>query len=118
MALFPCDVCHCRYVGVGSSAYLGWVGGGFNERNRFRLCPKHLEEMREYITAHLVLVQRGDQPVEGQTLMTEVCDDCGDLRSTVTWFAQVYDRKQDPEYYAGSFCAPCNEKLSLTPLVT
>jgi hypothetical protein len=116
MALFPCDICRRRYVGVGNSAYLGWVAGGFNERRRMRLCPGHLEQVESFIEARFNLVQVGDDLVEELAEQADVCDvDCT-ARPTTTYFAHVYRRNELPRYFVASRCATHADIDVLNPL--
>jgi len=104
MALFPCDVCHRRYVGVGNSAYLGWVAGGFNERRKWRLCPRDLEQILSFVEERFDLVQVGDELVDSSIEVSNLCGrDCQAPAST-TYFAHVYPRSEQPRIYVASRC--------------
>lgn len=107
MALFPCDVCKKRYVGTGNLAYVGWMAGGFSERARYRLCQPHVTALTELLELHMVCIQVGDQLVGDDTELPAECQRCHLEPGTVTWFAQVYDRRQDMHQYATVRCAKC-----------
>lgn len=104
MALFPCDVCHRRYVGVGSSAYIGWVAGGFNERRKWRLCPQDLEQVQSFVQQLFDLIQVGDELVGDDAEVSNLCSlSCGKPAST-TYFAHVYPRGEPMKVYITTRC--------------
>lgn len=112
MALFPCDVCKRRYVGAGNSAYIGWMAGSYSERVRFRLCPLHIKGLAELCELTMICVQVGDQLVGEETALPRDCGRCELEPATVTYFANLYSRLEEPHVYAAVRCAKCAEPMT------
>lgn len=116
MALYPCDVCHRRYVGAGNHAYVGWAAGSYSERKRRRLCPAHLAEFRRTADTAMRLVSRGDIAFEISDDGNPMCWECGLEPHTVMSFMHLYDRTSEPEVYVMHTCAKCNSRFILDGL--
>lgn len=116
MALYPCDVCHRRYVGAGNHAYVGWATGSFSERKRRRLCPVHVDEYRAAADRSMRLVSRGEQAFELSDDGDTSCWQCHLEPHTVMSFLHLYSRDSEPEVYVMHTCPKCNSHLSLDGL--
>jgi len=111
MAIFPCDMCRKRYPGKSNSVYLGWMAGGYSDRRKLNLCPRHVEVVDAWLSKNLSLIEVGGVPQTDDVEISKTCESCGLEPTTQTWFANTYVRSEDPAVWARGLCEKCGGRV-------
>jgi hypothetical protein len=100
MATFPCAQHGARYRGPQQTAYNALLGRDIELRERRRLCPDCMAELRAFCDNNLLDV---DTMTGDETL-----HDCPCGRpATVRAFATVYESGEPRRDFTGAFCSVC-----------